>query len=151
MLGSRGMRPIQSRDHQPRCGHRHSQRESFAAGHRMLRPDGSVLFSPASGPAPRLFAAAPTQGTTTTCDQGALVPDDVDPTIIRPEGGLSGGTYDNIEVPPNAVCVLEGVTVTHSVRALAGAYLFVFGSTVGGDILGLAPKAVQLNDETTVG
>jgi hypothetical protein len=68
-----------------------------------------------------------------------------------PVGGLAGGTYDEIEVPPGEICVLDGVTVIGSVRALAGARLFIFSSTIGADVLGLTASAVQLNSESSVG
>ncbi len=81
---------------------------------------------------------------TTVCDGGFIEPDG------SPEGGLDGGTYDNIEVPPGAVCVLGNVTVTNSVRALAGARLFIQGSEIGGNVKGLDASAVQVSAGTHV-
>ena len=54
-------------------------------------------------------------------------------------------------VPAGEICILSGVEVTNSVTAQAGALLFIQGSQIGGDVLGLGAGAVQMNSETTVG
>jgi len=82
---------------------------------------------------------------TTVCDAGVI-----DPVDGSPEGGLDGGTYSDIEVPPGAICVLQGVEVTNSVTALAGSRLFIRGSQIGGNVDGLSASAVQVSGETTI-
>lgn len=81
----------------------------------------------------------------TVCNAGVIDPDG------SPEGGLDGGTYASVEVPPGAICVLSGVTVTNSVRALAGSRLFIQGSDIGGNVKGLDASAVQVLGGSQVG
>lgn len=119
----------------------------------VIRANGEVLsprtaranpsaksFDPSAGAELTAAAAA-----TTVCDAGALDPEDG-----FPEGGLDGGTYTNIEVPPGAICVLYGVTVTQSVKALADSRLFIWNSQIGGNVKGLNASAVQVSEETTI-
>ena len=98
----------------------------------MSTPRGSAMVGTA-------LAAA------TVCDAGFL-----DPVDGLPEGGLTGGSYSDVEVPPGKICVLEGVTVTNSVTALAGSRLFVRSSQIGGNLQGLSASAVQVSEETTI-
>ena len=125
----------------------------------VTRADGSVSSAP--GTSARLSLHTPAVsaaviGTTTVCDQGS-VEEDTDENGLPngnffPSGGVpSPGTYDNIEVPPDEVCVLDGVTVTHDVTALAGSRLFIHSSEIGGNVSGLSARVVQLHNETTVG
>jgi hypothetical protein len=79
------------------------------------------------------------------CDAGFL-----DPVDGSPEGGLTGGTYDGIEVPAGMICVLQDATVTNSVTALAGSRLFIRNTQIGGDVRGLNASAVQVSEETTI-
>ncbi len=81
----------------------------------------------------------------TVCDAGFI---DVDGS---PEGGLDGGTYGTVEVPPGAICVLSGVEVTNNVRALAGSRLFIQGSNIGGNVKGQDASAVQVLGGSQVG
>lgn len=130
---------------------------------------GRDLTEPASGPAePRfvirvtggrvqLTAARPAAGlewrdpgvgmaaAVQVCDAGFIDTDG------SPEGGLDGGTYGSVEVPPGAICVLSGVTVTNSVRAEAGSRLFIHGSNIGGNVKGLNASSVQVLGGSQVG
>ncbi len=109
--------------------------------------DGRRLPARATPPTPGVTWRDPGVGlaaVTTVCDAGFLDPDG------SPEGGLSGGTYDAIEVPPGAICVLDNVTVTNSVRAFAGSRLFIQGSEIGGHVRGLDASAVQISGGTHV-
>jgi hypothetical protein len=127
---------------------------STATGrYRVVRANGEV-FSARSAPAtpgakpfePGVRAAVTAAAATTTvCDAGVI-----DPVDGNPEGGLEGGTYTDIEVPPGAICVLYGVTVTQSVKALADSRLFIQNSQIGGNVRGLNASAVQVSEETTI-
>ncbi len=67
-----------------------------------------------------------------------------------PDGGLAGGTYDNIEVPPGEICVLYDVTVTQSVTAFANSMLFIYNSRIGANVIGLSASVVQVSDGTVI-
>jgi hypothetical protein len=90
-----------------------------------------------------MVGAAPAAAT--VCDAGFL-----DPVDGSPEGGLTGGSYGDVEVPPGKICVLQDATVTNSVTALAGSRLFVRNSQIGGNLQGLSASAVQVSEETTI-
>jgi hypothetical protein len=80
-----------------------------------------------------------------------VIEEDLDePGNFVPVGGLVGGTYDAIEVPPDAVCVLEGVTVIHSVTAFADARLFIHSSEIGENVIGLSADVIQVGSETHI-
>ncbi|MGH7511390.1 MAG: hypothetical protein ACREOQ_00565 [Gemmatimonadales bacterium] len=102
-------------------------------------PNGAMSIPEGSA----MVGAAPAAAT--VCDAGFL-----DPTDGSPEGGLTGGTYSDIEVPPGKICVLQDATVTNSVTALAGSRLFVRNSQIGGNVQGLSASAVQVSEETTI-
>lgn len=127
------------------------------AGRYVVRADGAFSSVPGRGASLRAFAgaAAPAPGGTTQCDQGTIAEDTDENGLPNgnffPSGGLPAGTYSNIEVPPDKICVLDGVTVTNNVRALARSRLFIYSSEVGGNVEGLSARVVQLNSETTVG
>jgi hypothetical protein len=120
--------------------------------HVAIRANGEMVSAPARRVPTRLrhpdvrrstppvaSAVAPT-----LCDAGFLDPDGL------PEGGLDGGTYSDVEVPPGAICVLQSAEVTNSVRALAGARLFIRGTLIGGDVEGLGASSVQVSGGTTI-
>lgn len=121
--------------------------------HVVIRAGGEALFAPAVRAAPNVGMSDPgassrvgaAAAAATVCDAGFL-----DPIDGSPEGGLSGGTYSDIEVPPGMICVLQGVTVTNSVTALAGSRLFIRSSEIGGNVEGLSASAVQVSEETTI-
>jgi hypothetical protein len=123
----------------------------------VTRPDGSISSASAGRISLRALvsAAPPAPGTTTQCDQGEIVEDTdengIPNGIFFPGGVILTGTFDNIEVPPNTVCVLEASIVTHNVTAFAGSRLFIYNSQIGGNVLGLSARVVQLATETTVG
>lgn len=97
---------------------------------RVARPAPSVGWR---DPGVRPAAAA------AVCDAGFIDADG------SPEGGLDGGTYTSVEVPAGAICVLSGVEVTNSVRALAGSRLFIHSSEIGGNVRGIGASAVQMH------
>ena len=115
--------------------------------HTMIRANGDVVSGRgvrsvrARPGATRLAAAA----VTTVCDAGSI-----DPVDGSPQGGLDGGTYRDIEVPVGAICVLQGVTVTRSVKALADSRLFIQNSEIGGNVKGIDASAVQVSEETHI-
>jgi hypothetical protein len=102
-------------------------RISVSAGH-VLGARGTTAAASRTA-----LAVAPT-----VCDAGFIDPNG------SPEGGLDGGTYASVEVPPGRICVLSGATVVNSVRALGGARLFIQGSDVGGNVRGMDAAAVQV-------
>ena len=115
---------------------------------RVVRADGGVIAAPRTHPQARVRmrpSAGPTAAVVTTCDAGII-----DPADGSPEGGLDGGTYDDVEVPPGKICVLSDATVINSVRALAGARLFIRGTQIGGNVEGLAASSIQVSDETAI-
>jgi hypothetical protein len=59
-------------------------------------------------------------------------------------GTLTGGTYDNVVVPPGATCVLIGATVLGNVKALEDSSLRVFNSNVRGNVLGEKADIVEV-------
>jgi hypothetical protein len=123
-------------------------------GRPVTHSDGSISFAPATAATLRALvnAAPPAPGTTTQCDQGEIVADNDEPIVVyRPGGIVLTGTFDNIEVPADKVCVLEASTVTHNVTAFAGSRLFIYSSDIGGNVAGLSARVVELNSGTTVG
>jgi len=126
-------------------------------GRSATRPDGSISSAPATGAGLRALAdAAPAApGTTTQCDQGEIVEDEEPDANGNPRffpgGVIVTGPHDNIVVPPDAVCVLEAAIVAHDVTAFAGSRLFIYSSSIGGNVTGLSARVVQLATETTVG
>ncbi len=126
-----------------------------AVGHPVIRANGEVLSPPAVRakvegeafrPAVRgaIGAVGAAATAATPCDAGILDPEGF------PEGGLTGGTYGDVEVPPGAICVLQDATVTGSVTALADSRLFIRNSQIGVDVLGLGASAVQVSEETRI-
>lgn len=113
--------------------------EIFSARTVPLTPNAQALDRGVSAAVGAAAAA------TTVCDAGVI-----DPVDGNPEGGLDGGTYSDIEVPPNAICVLQGVTVTNSVKAFAGSRLFIQNSEIGGNVKGLNASAVQVSEQTRI-
>jgi hypothetical protein len=65
--------------------------------------------------------------------------------------GVLIGTHDNVIVPPGAVCTLAGATVLGNVKALEDSTLFVFDSTVAGDVQGDNAREVRVQFESQVG
>jgi hypothetical protein len=124
-----------------------------AQDHVAIRANGEIVSAPARRALARLRQPDARRSTPpvasavapTLCDAGFLDPEDG-----LPEGGLDGGTYSDVEVPAGAICVLQGAEVTNSVRALAGARLFIRGTLIGGDVEGLGASSVQVSDETTI-
>ena len=93
---------------------------------------------------------------TTQCDLGEIEPELDENGVPIPDqfdfpAPLPSDTYDAIEVPPDGVCVLEGVTVLQSVTALAGARLFIHSSEIGGGVIGLSATVIQVAGETHIG
>jgi hypothetical protein len=122
--------------------------ESDVSVQRVVRADGAVIATPQQRPRPRV-RMSPSGGSmaavVTACDAGII-----DPNDGSPEGGLDGGRYDDVEVPPGKICVLQNATVINSVRALVGARLFIRHTQVGGNVQGLAASAIQVSEETTI-
>jgi hypothetical protein len=65
--------------------------------------------------------------------------------------GLLTGTHDNVVVPPGAACTLVGATVEGNVKALERSTLFVFASTIKGDVQGDKTREVRVQFESQVG
>src|SRR3954470_12514008 len=106
-------------------------------GRQVTHSDGSIFSARATGVSLRALinAAPPAAGTATQCDQGDIVEDTDEnglPTgVFFPGGVVLTGTFDNIEVPPDKVCVLEAAIVAHNVTAFAGSRLFIYSSDIG--------------------
>jgi hypothetical protein len=100
-------------------------------GERVPAPRMKLISRPSRG---RLSGGDFTTAAITVCD-----------------GELSGGPYDNVEVPAGKECTLSGVSVTQSVRAFAKSQLFIFSSNIGGSVVARGSDVVQLEDETTIG
>jgi hypothetical protein len=65
--------------------------------------------------------------------------------------GALTGTFDNVVVPPEAVCILSNSTVTGSVKALGGSRLTAFNNVVRGNVLGDKADAIQWTGGTVGG
>lgn len=65
--------------------------------------------------------------------------------------GALTGIHDNVVVPPGAVCALTGATVLGNVKALENSRLFVFASTVRGNVEGDKASEVRVQFESQVG
>lgn len=105
----------------------------------------AVGAGPGSGPRKSVKIGDATAAAVAVCDAGVL-----DPVDGSPEGGLTGGTYDDIEVPAGMICVLQDAAVTNSVTAFAGSRLFIRNTQIGGDVRGVGASAVQVSEETTI-
>jgi hypothetical protein len=65
--------------------------------------------------------------------------------------GVLTGTFDKVEVPPGADCVLVSSTVRQWVKADAGSGLLIGFSDVGGNVMGLSPRYAQVGYDSHVG
>ena len=59
-------------------------------------------------------------------------------------GTMTGGTFDNVVVPPGATCVLIEVTVLGNVKALEDSRLRIDFSNIGGNVEGDKADVVQI-------
>jgi len=57
--------------------------------------------------------------------------------------GMVTGTVDNVVVPPNNFCILEGARVTHDVIVMENAGLGAENSSVGHDVLAYKPWEIE--------
>lgn len=64
--------------------------------------------------------------------------------------GALTGPQENVVVPPGAACTLAGAMVQGNVKALEGSTLFVFASTVQGDVQGDKAREVRVQFESQV-
>ncbi len=55
----------------------------------------------------------------------------------------ASGTYKDVIVPPNGLCLLNGATVTHDVIAEQNSNLAVANTTIGHDLTANAPQALS--------
>jgi hypothetical protein len=59
-------------------------------------------------------------------------------------GTMTGGTFDNVVVPPGATCVLIEATVLGNVKALEDSRLCIDFSDIGGNVEGDKADVVQI-------
>jgi hypothetical protein len=65
-------------------------------------------------------------------------------------GGLTGGPYENVEVPPHGSCFIFGAVIRGSVKALQHADLNIQRTQVGGNVEGDKAEFVQVGNFTIV-
>jgi hypothetical protein len=123
----------------------------------LIRADGGVA-AVSVGSRLSALTAAPTAllvTGTTVCDQGIMeeqTDEDGNPNgQFLPVGGIIGGTYEEIVVPADKICVLLDVVVIHSVTAFARSQLFIGTSQIGEDVRGAGAWSVQVGDNSTIG
>jgi hypothetical protein len=66
-------------------------------------------------------------------------------------GTLSGGTYDAIDVPAGATCILQGVTVDRNVRVAEGARFGAYDSNLNLNVFARDARAVRIIDTPVLG
>ena len=66
-------------------------------------------------------------------------------------GAISGGEYENLEVPANASCTLNGTRVDGNIFVRNNATLHAVGVSVGGNIQAEGAADVTVNNSSTVG
>ena len=123
----------------------------------IVHRDGQVSVTAGGGAGLTALRAAPSAAVagTTQCDLGDIEPeldgngDPIPDEFDFPEP-LPIGTYDEIEVPPGKTCILDGVTVVHSVTAFAGARLFIHSSEIGENVIGLSADVIQVGSGTHI-
>lgn len=123
----------------------------------IVHRNGQVSVTAGGGAGLTALRAAPsaTVAGTTQCDLGDIEPEldangDPIPDQFEFPPPLPSGTYESIEVPPDAVCVLDGVTVIQSVTAFAGARLFIHSSEIGENVVGLSATVIQVGSGTQI-
>src|SRR5690348_17046055 len=57
--------------------------------------------------------------------------------------GVFTGTTKDLVVPPGAVCVVEGATITHDLTVGSGATMGIENSTVGHDVIGTGAAQIE--------
>jgi hypothetical protein len=64
--------------------------------------------------------------------------------------GVLTGVHDNVVVPPEAFCSIEGAQVNGNVKALHDSRLFMFGTTVFGSVEGDKAEVVTIRNNSVV-
>ncbi|MBX2821088.1 MAG: hypothetical protein KTR29_15440 [Rhodothermaceae bacterium] len=82
---------------------------------------------------------------------GALVATQINRDEVICDGLVGGDTYENLEVPEGATCMLQGATIRGNLVINAAAIVTASGIDVGGNIQAQEADSITVNGNSVVG